>query len=182
MKLTPGELHNLTELTMSCVNSITNMALYQSQVNDEKLKKMLTDHFPAHIQDYNMKVKFIQEANGPQEQLNVPGLNKCLKNFTQAPVAPISVTPRTKVQQLNDREIATGSLLTLRREGREYAWSAMEAANPELRQFLKDAFTMACNHAYDVWQWMAEKGYYPLCPAPQADIDAPGQFFNLVQK
>ena len=67
-----------------------------------------------------MKVKFIQEANGPQEQLNVPGLNKCLKDFTQAPVSPISVTPRTKVQQLNDREIATGSLLTLRREGREY--------------------------------------------------------------
>ncbi len=30
MKLTPSELYNLTELTMSCVNSITNMALYQS--------------------------------------------------------------------------------------------------------------------------------------------------------
>lgn len=58
----------------------------------------------------------------------------------------------------------------------------MEAANSELRQFLKDAFTIACNHAYDVWQWMVEKGYYPLFPAPQADIDTTGQFFNLVQK
>lgn len=182
MKLTPGELHNLAELCMSCVNSITNMALYQSQVNDEQLKKLLTDHFPAHIQDYNMKVKFLQEATGPNEQLNVPGLNKTLTDFTQSPVAPVPVTPRTEVQQLNDREIATGYLLTLKRAGREYAWAAMETANPALRQFLKDAFTMCCNHAYDVWQWMAEKGYYPLCPAPQADIDAIGAFYNQVQK
>lgn len=180
MKLTAGELHHLTELAMSCVNSITNMALFQQSVQDETLKQMLTTHFPSHIQDYNMKVKFLQQATSPQEKLNVPMLNKMLADFTQSPVAPLPVTPRTEVPQLTDREIATGYLLTLKRAGREYAWSAMEASNPELREFLKDAFTMSCNHAYDVFQWMVEKGYYPLSPASQNDINAAGQFFNLV--
>jgi len=180
MKLTPGELHHLTELSMSCVNSITNMALFQHSVTDEKLRNLLTTHFPLHIQDYNMKVKFLREANGPQEKLNVSPLNKMLADFTQG-ATPVPVTPRTQVMQLNDREIATAYLLTLKRAGREYACGAMEASNPELREFLKDAFTMACNHAYDVFQWMADKGFYALAPAPQPDIEAAGQFFNLVQ-
>ncbi|MDO5516250.1 MAG: spore coat protein [Clostridium sp.] len=182
MQLTCGELHNLSELSMSCVNSITNMELYISSATDPELKAMIQEHLPAHIQDYNMKVKFIKEAGGPGEKLNVPALKPILQDFTKAPVPPVPVTPRTAVDKLNDREIATGYLLTLKRAGREYAWSAMEAANPQLREFLKDAFTMSCNHAYDIWQWMVKKGFYPLSPAAQQEIDSAGNFFNTVQQ
>lgn len=182
MQLSYGELHNLSELILSCVNSITNMALYKNVVTDPELKAMIETHFPIHVQDYNMKVKFVKEATAPTEKLNVPVLTKTLQDFTKAPIATIPVTPRTDVQQLNDREIATGYLLTLKRAGREYAWSAMEASNPELREFLKDAFTMSCNHAYEVWQWMVKNGFYALCPAPQAEINSTGAIFNIVQQ
>lgn len=37
-------------------------------------------------------------------------------------------------------------------------------SNPEIIEFLKDAFTISCNHAYDVLQWMVKKGYYSLAP------------------
>ena len=182
MQLSCGELHNLSELILSCVNSITNMALYKSQATDSELKTMIEKHFPFHVQDYNMKVKFVKDATAPTEKLNVPVLSKILQDFTKAPVAPIPVTPRTDLQQLNDREIATGYLLTLKRAGREYAWGAMEASNPELREFLKDAFTMSCNHAYEVWKWMVKSGFYALSPAPQREIDATGSIFNIVQQ
>ena len=167
MQLAAHELHDLHELIMSCVNSITNMAMFKNMAQDEELKNMIEAHFPAHIQDYNMKVQFVSNAGGSRQKLLVPDLNVILKDFTKSPVDRFSpITPDTNVQKLNDREIATGYLLTLKRAGREYAWSAMEASNPELRQFLKDAFTMSCNHAYDVWQWMVNKGFYPLSPAP----------------
>lgn len=81
---------------------------------------------------------------------------------------------------MNDREIATGYLLTLKRAGREYAWAAMEASNPDLREFLKDAFTMSCNHAYDVWQYMVKHGYYPLEPAPQTTISTISSIYGIV--
>lgn len=180
MQLSCGELHNLSELILSCVNSITNMALYKNVVTDSELKAIIENHFPVHVQDYNMKVKFVKEATAPTEKLNVPQLKKIIQDFTKAPVQTIPVTPRTEMQQLNDREIATGYLLTLKRAGREYAWSAMEASNPELREFLKDAFTMSCNHAYEVYQWMVKNGFYPLSPAPQTEIDATGAIFNVV--
>lgn len=84
-------------------------------------------------------------------------------------------------EKLNDREIATAYLLTLKREGREYSLSTMEAANPELRRFLKDAFTISCNNAYEVWQWMLKKGFYPLSEGTRTELDTCGSFFNLVQ-
>lgn len=181
MKLTPAELHNLHELILSCVNSITNMAMYKNQVQNQELKSMLENHFPVHVQDYNMKVRFVKDAMAPQEKLNVPEMKTNLDNFTQSPTSVTPITPRKDIQQLTDREIATGYLLTLKRAGREYAWSAMEATNPTLREFLKDAFTMSCNHAYEVSQWMITNGYYPICEAPQEEINKIASIYNEVQ-
>ncbi|MCC3866794.1 spore coat protein [Terrisporobacter mayombei] len=180
MNLAPGELHSLSELILSCVNSITNMAMFRNQVTDLELKNIIESQFQAHVQDYNLKVRFVKEASAPSEKLNVPMLKRTLNDFTKAPVETIPVTPRVNVEQLNDREIATGYLLTLKRAGREYAWNAMECSNPDLREFLKDAFTMCCNHSYEVWQWMVSKGYYPLCSAPQEEIAKIGNIYNEV--
>ena len=38
----------------------------------------------------------------------------------------------------------------------------MEVTNPNLRQFLKDAYTMSCNHSYEIYEWMAKNNYYPI--------------------
>ena len=79
MQLTCGELHNLSELILSCFNSITNMALYKNEVTDSELKSILEQHLPVHIHHYNMKVKFVKEASAPNEKLNVPQLKKILQ-------------------------------------------------------------------------------------------------------
>ncbi|WP_017753468.1 spore coat protein [Calidifontibacillus oryziterrae] len=181
MQLASHELYDLHELTMSCVNSITNMACFLNQVHDQQLKSILQKHFPLHVQDYNMKVQFISQANGSNQKLPVPELNRILESFTNTPVPQYPpVQPRTDVQTFNDREIATAYLLTLKRAGREYAWAAMEAANPDLRTFLEDAFRMSSHHAFEVWQWMVQMGYYPLEAAPQPALNTFTQFYEQV--
>lgn len=182
MKLAAHELHDLHELTMSCVNSITCMAMFKNIANDQELKSMLEKHFPAHIQDYNTKVECLNSTGASAlPKLDVPNQMEGLTDFTKSPVGYYPpITPRTDVPQMNDREIATSYLLTLKRAGREYAWSAMEASNPDIREFLKDAFTMCCNHAYEVWQWMVQKGFYPLEPAPQNAKDTVANIYNPV--
>jgi spore coat protein CotF len=183
MQLAAHELYDLHELTMSCVNSITNMGMFINMAQDQELKAMIQKHYPAHIQDYNMKVRYISNANGAGEKLNVPQLNATLGNYTASPTNSFPpITPRTDVQTMNDREIATAYLLTLKRAGREYAWAAMEMTNPEIREFVKDAFTMSCNHAYEVWQWMAKKGYYPIEPAAQTALNTLGAIYNEVRQ
>lgn len=182
MQLAAHEVQDLHELALSCVNSITNMACFKNMVQDAELKALLETHFPLHIQDYNMKANYLSKAEGANTKLPVPDLKPVLQSFTQSPTTPIPAVPRTSVQQFNDREIATAYLLTLKRAGREYAWATMEMSNPELRSFLEDAFRMSSRHAYDVWQWMVKKGFYPLEPAAQMTQATLGSMYQQVQE
>jgi spore coat protein CotF len=182
MQLAAHEALDLHELALSCVNSITNMAYFLNQVKDPDLKNILQKHYPLHIQDYNMKVDYLSKAEGTTATLPVPVLQPTLQTFTQSQTKPVPVTPRTTVQQFNDREIATAYLLTLKRAGREYAWAAMEMSNPGVRSFLENAFRMSSHHAFEVWQWMVTKGYYPLEPAPQAMLNTLGGLYQPVQE
>lgn len=117
MQLAAHEVQDLNELTLSCVNSITNMACFKTQVQDPELLALIEQHFPLHIKDYNIKVEYLSKAEGATSKLPIPDLRPVLSSYTQAPVAAVPVTPRTTVQQFNDREIATAYLLTLKRAG-----------------------------------------------------------------
>lgn len=181
MQLASHELHDLNELTLSCVNSITNMGYFLQHVQDPELRSIIESHLPYHIQDYNIKAEYLGNQRGASSLLPIPPLNATLSSYVQSPGADYqSVTPRTNAQDFNDREIATAYLLTLKRAGREYAWATMEASNPEVRQFLQNAFLMSSNHAYDVWQWMVRRGYYPLQAAPETELSAIGGMYGLV--
>lgn len=183
MKLAAHELHDLNELTMSCVNSITNMAYMLYHVQDSEFKKILERHFPLHIRDYNMKVEFLNKMEGAKKELPLLSENRQVSDeaLQMAPPAP-AVQPRTMVENMNDREMATAYLLTLKRAGREYAWAAMEMVNPEIRSFCQTAFMMSCSHAYDMWQYMAHKGYYPVENAAPADISKIGAMYQVVSE
>lgn len=180
MHLASHEVHDLHELTMSCVNSITNMALFLKQAKDPELKKMIAKHFPYHVKDYNTKVEYLSRAGGARTGLPVPELKESLSNFAQSDVVTQPLTPRTDLTEFDDREIATAYLLTLKRAGREYAWAAMETSNPEIRTFLEDAFKMSSHHAFDIWQWMVKKGYYPLEQADPQILNTYGGIYFAV--
>lgn len=181
MQLASHELHDLSELTMSCVNTITNMAYMLDHVQDQEFKAILEKHFPYHVRDYNMKVEFINNQQGAQKELPRFKIDGRLTNYVQSLAEQYPpVQPRTAVKDMNDREMATAYLLTLKRAGREYAWAAMETANPEVRAFLETAFLMSSSHAYDVWQFMVNKNYYPLEQADQQMATKIGSMYQVV--
>lgn len=182
MQLASHEIHDLNELTLSCVNSITNMAFFINHVKDAELKALLEKHFPYHIKDYNTKVEYLSRQSGAITGLPIPEISHIIDNYTQAATNTKAVTPRTNIQELDDREIATAYLLTLKRAGREYAWSAMETSNPEMRIFLEDAFKMSSHHAYDVWQWMVKKAYYPLEAASAQTLGNMASIYKAVDQ
>jgi spore coat protein CotF len=181
LQLAAHELNDLNELTLSCVNSITNMGYFLQHIQDPELKALVEKHLPFHIRDYDIKVEYLSKAEGATTHLPIPELGASLQSYTASPSGSYPpVTPRTSVQDFNDREMATAYLLTLKRAGREYAWSAMEMSNPEIRVFCQNAFLMSCNHAYEVWQWMVKKGYYPLESADMAMTTKIGGMYGIV--
>ncbi len=181
MKLTICELSYLNELISSCVNTITCLSLFRNQVKDEELKNILNEQFPVHVEDYNLKVEFVKNVDTATGKLNVPELNTNLftDNICQTkPAEPITVN--TNVQTLNDREIALSYFLTLKRAGKEYAIASMEATNPKLRQFLKDAYTMSCNHSFEIYEWMAKHNYYPIVIAEGNQTGEIAKIYNTI--
>lgn len=181
MKLTICELSYLNELITSCVNTITCMSLFKNQVTNEELKSMLNTHFPIHVEDYNKKVEFVKDVDTASGKLNVPELNTSIFSEdvnTSKPATPVTVN--TNITTLTDREIALSYFLTLKRAGKEYAIASMEATNPKLRQFLKDAYTMSCNHSYEVYEWMAKNNYYPLVVATGEQTDNIASIYNPI--
>lgn len=181
MKLAAHELHDLNELTMSCVNSITNMGYMLHHVQDIEFKQILERHLPLHVRDYNMKVEFLNKEEGAKKELPLLKEDRQVPDAFMQSVTPApAVQPRTMVENMNDREMATAYLLTLKRAGREYAWAAMEMVNPEIRSFCQTAFMMSCSHAYDMWQYMASKGYYPVENANPADIAKIGAMYQVI--
>jgi spore coat protein CotF len=128
-----------------------------------------------------MKVEFLHQVSGAEKELSLLKEAGNLEDYAKSTFNQYPpIQPRTMITDLNDREMATAYLLTLKRAGREYAWQAMEAANPEVRSFLQTAFMMSCSHAYDVWQYMVRKGYYPLEPADPNMIGKIGGMFQVI--
>lgn len=181
LKLTICELSYLNELITSCVNTITCMSLFKNQVTDEELKSLLNTHFPIHIEDYNRKVEFVKDVSTATGKLNVPQLNTSI--FSEDVNETKSATPitvNTNVTTLTDREIALSYFLTLKRAGKEYAISSMEVTNPNLRQFLKDAYTMSCNHSYEIYEWMAKHNYYPIIVSTGEQTGSIASIYNTI--
>jgi len=171
------ETADLSELIMSCTNSINCMGLFINQAKDPTLKALIQKHMAAHVQDYNMKVEWASKGSCA-DKLNVPVMPP---KTTATNVQTSAVMPNPQTTMLDDRSIATSYLLTLKRSGRDYAWAAMEAADPNLRAFLEDAFTMCSHHALEIWNWMYEHGYYPAGQTTTTHTAMIEQTFKPVQ-
>jgi spore coat protein CotF len=177
MPLQGHEAFDLNELLMSCVNSINCMGFFKNNAKDVQLKQMLEKHLDAHIQDYNMKVEWATKGQSTQK-LQVPPMPA--KTMQTTPPQPQPVTPNPEATAFDDRAIATSYLLTLKRAGRDYAWATFETSDPQLRQFLEDAFRMCSRHSFEVSQWMTQKGYYPSEPATNTYLLKLGQMYQPV--
>jgi spore coat protein CotF len=73
-------------------------------------------------------------------------------------------------------------LLNQKSSAKNYGASLVECANPDLRTFLENAFLNSNHHAYEVWQYMTKKGYYPLMAAPPNAIQTIASMYQPVQQ
>ncbi|MCL6452103.1 MAG: spore coat protein [Alicyclobacillus sp.] len=179
MPLKTHEVCELNELLASCTNSINCMGLFLSQVKCQELKGIIEKHMAAHIQDYNMKVEWVEKGTSSQK-LAVPPMPS--KSSVGTHALPQAVQPDPHRTSLDDRAIATSYLLTLKRAGRDYAWAAFETTEPQLRQFLEDAFTMCSRHAFEVSEYMMKKGWYPMEDASTTYLQKVAQTYTPVRE
>jgi len=178
MPLRAHEAYELNELLMGCVTTIESMGVFLNQAKDPELKGILQKQLDAHIQDYNIKVEWA-EAGSSSQKLRVPAMPS---KMSGTPKPPQQVEPNPNSKAFDDRGIATAYLRGLKANGKSYAAAAFEADEPQLRQFLEDAFTMCSHHAFEVAGWMRKNGFYPGVEASKSYMQDLAQTYAPVRQ
>ena len=79
---------------------------------------------------------------------------------------------------MQDKEIMENLLLNLKGECDLFMHGAVESATPAVHEAFKAAFNDTLAMQNEVYNKMAEKGWYPTTPAEQKQINAVKQKFS----
>ncbi|MDN9008993.1 spore coat protein [Brevibacillus laterosporus] len=156
------EVLDLHEVLDGMINTGNNMQMYRSYVRDPQLMSILENQLQFHLQSYNMLISILQQTNYQrpiqERHLKILGYSQPKYGLRQpAPVAP-SASP----QEIDDRDIASCMLGLHKSAATIKMMATLECADPTLRRALSQAAVNCADMAYEVWQYMNQRGYYQV--------------------
>lgn len=150
------EVHEVLTGTMEAIN---RFQLYRPHTQDGQLQLMLDRHLQFMMNEYNMLVQMMKGQgmshavpyHGPKNVAPVYGLRH-----------PQPYSPQTSAQQLDDRDVAIGMLCAHKTSALQKMTATLECADPNIRRMLQQSAINCAEQAYEVWQFMNQKGYYQV--------------------
>jgi spore coat protein CotF len=153
------EVMEIHEVLTDTINGINQFQLYTPYVKDQQLRTILDRQVQFMTQEYNNLMQVINQGGmtqampyrTPMKSAPVYGLNN-----------PTPESPNTSMNQMNDRDVASGMLGCHKSSAVMRMVAAQECANPELRRMVQQGAVNCSEKAYEVWQYMNQKGYYQV--------------------
>ena len=153
------ETMEVHEVLTSAINGINHFQLYRSFVKDQQLMQILDNQMQFMMDEYNQMVQTLnQQGNNNAVPYNsiangVPTYG--LKN-------PAPQSPNASMNQLDDRDVSSSMLSCHKTSAAKKMMAALECANPQLRRMMQQGAVNCAEQAYEVWQFMNQKGYYQV--------------------
>lgn len=147
------------EILSDTINGINQFELYRPHVKDQKLGQILDRQINFMIQEYNNLVNHlhnrdIKPGSTYQAQSNFsPKLG--LRN-------PSPESPNYNINQLNDRDIASGMLGWAKSSVVFTTLAALECTDPNLRNIMKNCVLTKFDMAYETFQYMNQMDFYQV--------------------
>lgn len=153
------EVMELHEVLTNTIDGIHQFQLYRSHVADSELRAILDHQIQFMNQDYNNLVQVANQSGmaeaapyrAPKSMKPVYGLDH-----------PQPQSPNTSVNEMDDQDVASGMLGCHKASAVMRMHSALECADPQLRRTIQQGAINCAEQAYEVWQYMNEKGYYQV--------------------
>ena len=154
------ELMEIHEVLCDTIDGINQFQLYQPHCQDPQLQNILQNQINFMTNEYNSMVNMLGNATASgnirtmQAKLNVSptyGLNN-----------PAPNQPNTSMNQMNDRDVASGMLGCAKSSAVLRMHAALECADPQIRNSIVQGAKNCSDQAYEIWQYMNEKGYYQV--------------------
>ena len=153
------ETMEVHEVLTSAINGINHFQLYRSFVKDQQLMQILDNQMQFMMDEYNQMVQTLnQQGNNnavPYNSIANGAPTYGLKN-------PAPQSPNASMNQLDDRDVSSSMLSCHKTSAAKKMMAALECANPQLRRMMQQGAVNCAEQAYEVWQFMNQKGYYQV--------------------
>lgn len=153
------EVMEIHEILSSTIDGINNMQLYRPHAKDPQLQQILDHQLQFMNESYQNLVNMLQMHGAAQA---VP--YRAPKNFspTYGLHQPAVQQPNSSISQMDDLDVARGLLCIHKNAALRQMQGALEAADPNIRRALQQGAINCSEQAYEVWQYMNEKGFYQV--------------------
>lgn len=143
---------------------IDHFAVYAEQCSDDALREMIRRHRAHAIRGYNELVTYTHDtvAAVPMEVQfsQVASPNSIHYGLNNPPeVAPMGFA---RGGQMHDEHIARSLLLCHKNSAKNQMNASLECADPYVRQMLLNGANTCNYQAYEVFEWMNTRNYYPV--------------------
>lgn len=153
------EVMELHEVLTDAIDGINRFQLYRPHVTDNELLSILDHQVQFMTQNYNNMVQAANQTGlgqaTPYRAPKSPQPKYGLHN-------PQPQSPNDSVNAMDDQDVSSGMLGCHKASAFVRMMGALECANPELRRMMQQAAVNCSEQAYEVWQYMNEKGYYQV--------------------
>jgi spore coat protein CotF len=144
------------------INIINHLALYTQQTENEQLRQMMERHMQSAIQSYDQLVSYTHDYNSGLERRQAQGMVDVEpRNILYGLRHPEQQAPQRQ-GQFSDQQIAFALLLCHKNSAKNSMISALECADPNIREMLMMSANTCANEAYEVFLFMNQQGQYQV--------------------
>lgn len=155
------ETMEVHEILNEKLNAINHFSFYAQQAQNPQLRQMIEHHLQTAKQSYDQLVRYTHDysaAGGMQQPYGMPNVQPQQVQYglhQPAPMMPMQ-------GQFNDQQIAMALLSCHKNGARNQMTSALECADPNIRQMLVHGAVTCANQAYEVFLFMNQQGTYQV--------------------
>lgn len=153
------EAMEIHEVLTDTIDAINIYQLYRPHIKDQQLQSIADRHLQFMTNEYQNLVNHVHNkgmhAAEPYRPVRTSGVKYGLNQ-------PAPMQPNTNPNELDDRDIASGMLGINKASALVSTAAALECADPTLRQMISNCTQSCINKAYEVFQFMNQKGYYQV--------------------
>jgi len=167
MRIGTQESMEMHEVLNESVCMIEHYAMYLNLCQDPELRRILERQQRHMIDSYNANVNLSQSQG-----IDITGISRAVigtqtggttmggrQEYGMQQVPPSVTSP--EATSLNDRAIATGAMIFHKCGAVRSTNAAFICTEPQLRNFLSTASKSCVEMAFELFQYMNQKGWYP---------------------
>lgn len=153
------EVMELHEVLTDTIDGINQFQLYRPHVTDPQLRNILDNQISFMTQEYNNMVQTITQHSRSESipYRRVKNVSPSYGLNNPAPNAP-NVSP----DEMDDRDVASGALGCHKSSASLRMKASLEVGDPTIRRMLQQGAINCSEQAFEVWNYMNQKGYYQV--------------------